>query len=144
VEQPQFVDAGRAGFSTEELSFASSLPSQDARGKPHLLLACSVLQYLPDPHAVLDQLADTGAPALFIDRTPVSDLPHDRLCIQHVPTSIHSASYPCWILSRSRLMARLERHWSLRAEFPCAEGSVRTDEGLPFTFVGLTLRRRTT
>jgi putative methyltransferase (TIGR04325 family) len=144
VEQPQFVDAGRASFSTEELSFAGSLPSQHSHVRPHVLLASSVLQYLADPHAVLDQLPATGASTLFIDRTPVSDLPHDRLCIQHVPASIYPASYPCWILSRSLLMARLEKNWSLRAEFPCAEGSVRTDDGVPFTFVGLTLRRKTT
>jgi len=142
VEQPQFVDVGRARFSTEELTFTDSLPSQHAHARPHFLLVASVLQYLADPHAVLDRLPATGASTLFIDRTPVSDSPHDRLCIQHVPASIYPASYPCWILSRSNLMARLERDWDLRAEFPCAEGSVRTEDGLPFTFVGLTLRRR--
>jgi hypothetical protein len=138
VEQPQFVEAGRARFSTAELSFADSLPPKmrsPGRMSCSHAASCSTspthtLSWTSWPHGRIDALHRPNAR---------QRLPEDRLCIQHVPASIYPASYPCWILSRSRLMARLERHWSLRAEFPCAEGSVRTDDGLPFTFVGLTL-----
>lgn len=142
VEQAHFVDTGRQRFSSDQLRFYGSLSEACANASPSVALASSVLQYLPDPYDVLEKLAATGATTLVIDRTPVSDLATDRLCIQHVPPSIYSASYPCWIFSRQNLMERLEKHWSLRAEFPCAEGAVRTDDGAAFSFVGLIMRRK--
>ena len=43
VEQPQFVEAGAQRFSSEELSFGTALPRDDAKLDPHVLLASSVL-----------------------------------------------------------------------------------------------------
>jgi putative methyltransferase (TIGR04325 family) len=142
VEQPSFVAAGRREFTTEELGFFDTLSELPAPAAPRVVLASSVLQYLENPHAVLDAFAAVGASHLVIDRTLMCDQPNDRLCIQHVPAQIYAASYPCRLLSRPRLLERLDRHWKLRCDFSCAEGRRTTEDGFPFEYRGLMLDRR--
>ncbi len=137
VEQPHFVAAGRAEFSTPELSFAETLQQVPWWGEPCVVLLSSVLQYLEDPQALLESLAQSGATSLIIDRTPVAEAPADRLCVQTVPPQIYRASYPCRIFARAALQAQLARHWELLAEFPSAEGRFSTRERFRFAFVGM-------
>jgi putative methyltransferase (TIGR04325 family) len=143
VEQQAFVEAGRSEFSTAELEFFGSVDEMPEGGGGRVILLSSVLQYLPEPARALAELLAASARHVVIDRTPLSRADADRLCIQHVPKHIYEASYPCWILSRSRLLAQLSAAWRVVAEFPCAEGSTRTEDGLPFEFRGLILERRT-
>lgn len=129
VEQPHFVQAGRARYTTDELVFHATIGDAAAARTPHAVLTSSSLQYLPDPHAVLAQLAATGARTLLIDRTPLVDADADRVIVQQVPPSIYPASYPCWILGRARLLAALGDGWELLADYPCADAPLRTDAG---------------
>ncbi len=143
VEQPSFVSLGRREFTTDELHFASSVDELRTHEVPPLVLLSSVLQYLEQPEATLIELLGLGATHLVIDRTPVSILPAHRLCIQHVPRSIYQASYPCWILSRPRLLALLDREgWQVLAEFDGREGRFTVANGLEFGFRGLIAQRR--
>ena len=141
VEQPAFVAAGLQEFATEELHFARTVKEACVDVLPDVALASSVLQYVEDPEAVLSSLTDSGARNLLIDRTPLTNGGVHRLCVQHVPSSIYPASYPCWILSRARLLERLIGRWRVVTEFPCAEGRMATDDGLAFEFKGLILER---
>lgn len=141
VEQSGFVAAGRAEFSTAELKFHESvreIPIAEVRAT---FLLSSSLQYLESPLALLDQLTARPARHLLLDRTPLSDLTTDRLCVQQASNSVYDASYPCWIFSRERLLERLAPHWRLVAEHPCPEGRQRTDDGLTFEFRGVILER---
>jgi len=142
VEQPAFVAAGQAEFSTDELRFVNLVDEVPRGGGASVVLASSVLQYLRDPAEALAAFAASGAGHLVIDRTPVSDQPVDRLCVQVVPRHIYAASYPCWIFSRQRLVEALSRDWRLVCEFPCPERTARTDDGLAFEFRGFILERR--
>jgi putative methyltransferase (TIGR04325 family) len=141
VEQPAFAAAGQAEFTNAELSFAGSLNELPVPGRESLALCAGVLQYLPDPHAVLEALTRLQVRHLMIDRTPLSDLPEDLLCVQRVPPQIYPASYPCWILSRQKLLRRLTPYWQVKAEFLNQEGGRRTSSGTPFAFKGLLLER---
>jgi putative methyltransferase (TIGR04325 family) len=141
VEQASFVEAGHNEFTTDELKFFASLSDLPERGSESVVLLSSVLQYLDDPLDRLREMESISAGHLIIDRTPLSEIAVDRLCIQHVPTHIYAASYPCWILSRSKLLDHLSRNWRLVAEYPCPEGSARTEDGLPFAFQGLILEK---
>lgn len=138
IEQPKFVAVGQQEFSTSELSFAysvSELPASDVRP---LILLSSVLQYLEDPERTLDDLLRLQASHLVIDRTPMSVLDAHRLCIQHAPKNIYHASYPCWVISRSRVGQRLSASgWQVLGEFPGMEGSFSTPSGVDFEFRGL-------
>jgi putative methyltransferase (TIGR04325 family) len=138
IEQPTFVDVGRREFSTDQLKFWNSIQELPATAAPHFVLLSSVLQYLEHPDRVLDELLALDADHLLIDRTPMSADPVPHLCLQQVPSSIYDASYPCWVLSRPRLLERLiEAGWRIVAELPAKEGGFRTPAGLGFQFGGL-------
>jgi hypothetical protein len=62
--------------------------------------------------------------------------------VQHVPRTIYDASYPCWALSRPRVLAMLrETGWRMQAEFTCREGTFSLSSGLEITFRGLIAER---
>ena len=142
IEQAAFVASGTAEFSSEELQFADLLAEIPPNEGQRVILASSVLQYLEDPSATLQEFDNSSAQHLIVDRTPLSAQATDRLCIQHVPKQIYAASYPCWILSKSKLLEQLSRNWRLVCDFPGADGIARTDDGVPFEFRGLVLERR--
>jgi len=82
-----------------------------------VVLLSSVMQYLEDPAALLRKIISTGVAHIVIDRTPFFDAHQDLLTVQHVPPEIYSASYPCWIFSRSTLLRMLEPNYRLVADF---------------------------
>lgn len=142
VEQASYVDAGRREFSTAELHFHTSIGEVPAAATPFTFVFSSVLQYLEHPDDALRSLQALPCRHLMIDRTTFSRQPDDRLCIQHAPKRVYNASYPCWILSKDRVLRLLSPHWEIISDFPNAEGSHRTSDGLPFEFRGLILERR--
>lgn len=137
VEQAAFVAAGRREFSNPELHFEEAIRNVPEITPNWLILASSVLQYVEDPYSVLKEFERIPACHLIIDRTPFSDSSSDLLVIQHVPKHIYNASYPCWILSRSRLLAGLSSRWKVMSDFACDTGKMRTDEGMSFEYRGL-------
>lgn len=141
VEQPVFVAAGQREFATDELHFDATITDVCRIRPPHLVLASSVLQYLERPWQMLDALEGTGARTLVIDRAPLSPAADDRLCIQQVPADIYPASYPCWLLSRDKLIARMDGRWRLACEFPALDGAWRTTDGQPFEYRGFIFER---
>jgi putative methyltransferase (TIGR04325 family) len=143
VEQPAFVAAGRAEFTTAELSFHDALNDLPGPVVPRVLVASSVLQYLPDPMRHLKAWAAAReVDTVIIDRTPMSGAAEHALAIQHVPRHIYPASYPCWVLSRVRLLEAFPG-WQTAAEFEGPEGAFRLPGGPRFTFNGLILERST-
>jgi putative methyltransferase (TIGR04325 family) len=138
VEQANFAAVGQNEFSTSELSFSSTvagLPPTDSRP---LILLSSVLQYLEHPLQALERLLQLNPSHVVIDRSPMSAIDDHRLTIQHVPKSVYDASYPCWIISRRRLLETLtSAGFQVIGEFPGMEGSFVTPHGLTFEFHGL-------
>jgi putative methyltransferase (TIGR04325 family) len=136
VEQPAFAAAGRAEFSTAELHFHERLADLPPALAPRLLMACSVLQYLPQPAQAIDEWTASDAQTLLLDRTPMWDGNADRACVQQAPRHIYDSSYPCWVLSRPQLFGRLERGWRLVCEFDSPEGRHTARGGPSFEFKG--------
>ncbi len=125
VEQPHFVTAGSELFGAEDkLSFAASVAQARTRS-PNAVLASSVLHYLPDPLAALDELVALDARGIVIDRTPLSDGDAGVVLSQHVPKSLGRASYPLWLLPREVVHARLCTRYELLAEFPAIDPPLR-------------------
>lgn len=144
VEQAAFAERGQRDFTTAALSFASSLDALPAAspGIARLILAANVLQYIEDPLAALVSFASNGARHLVLDRLPMSEEVGDRLCIQRVPRHVAVASsYPMWIFGREPMLERLATDWHVVCEFDCPEGQRRTEDGLRFTFQGISLER---
>lgn len=139
VEQPSFVEAGRR-YEDGRLRFFATVGECVGAITPDAVLLSSVLQYLPDPHAVLAELGDCGADTIIIDRTPMTEEGVDVPVVQHVPAEIYRASYPAWLLSGPRLLADLPG-WRLVADIPGIEPDMRTSGGQDFAWRGMLLTR---
>jgi len=142
VEQPAFVSRGKDTFQNEELRFCSSMDEALANGPPDVILLSSVLQYLPQPYDLIRLINEVSIRHVIIDRTPCSDLDRDVLTIQKVPAKIYSASYPCWIFSRSRLLAAFSPLFRLVTSFADSSGKWRGNR-VTFELAGFILDRDT-
>jgi putative methyltransferase (TIGR04325 family) len=118
VEQEKHVDCGKREFSNEELRFAYSVEEVLQQARPDVLLLSSVIQYLENPHAMLDYLLSQKVPYLILDRTPfLTKTSKDLLSIHHVPSSIYKASYPQWHLGYYGILKQIEVNYTILAEF---------------------------
>ncbi len=129
VEQPSMAAAGREGYTSAGLRFFDTIAESLRDGPPDVVLFSSVLQYLPEPYRVIEELGSIPGVALVVDRTPSDDGARDLLSVQTVPPSIYPASYPCWIFSRPRLEAALGARHVLRAAFTDPTTGWRSDRG---------------
>lgn len=139
VEQARQVEAGKQWFEDDQLKFYDSVEACLAATQPQVILLCSVLQYLPNPDATLDQLLRLPCDHLIIDRTPFWDGPIDRLCIQHVPAEIYPASYPSWIFSTDRFHSYVSAQWEIVAEF---DNPDKLPAPVEFAYRGMIVTRR--
>lgn len=129
VEQEHFVACGREDFENDQLVFYGSLDACLSEQSPKIAVFSSVLPYLEKPYGVLERIAESGIPHLYIDRTPVllSDEP-DRLTVQTVPPAVYDASYPAWFFNREKLLTFLARDFDLVVEFEAGEGEVTLEQ----------------
>lgn len=98
VEQPHFVQAGKAEFEDSVLKFSDETESAD------VLLLFSVLPYLEKPYDFINKFQEKKFQYIIIDRTPVIRSVKDRLTVQLVPEMIYKGSYPAWFFSEERLI----------------------------------------
>lgn len=142
VEQAHFVKAGRELLDDSRLHFYSSIGESCAITAPNVILLSSVLQYLPRPYDILDELSGLGAAYLIIDRTPFATSERDHIVIQTVPKEIYPARYPMWVFSLPKFRTFIDRHWELVASNTSPEGTVATGDAARFAFQGMLLERR--
>lgn len=124
VEQPHFVEAGREHIQDESLVFYPTIMECIASEKPNVVLLSSVLQYLEKPGEILEELMGCGADLIIIDRTPFHSGVNDLIVKQVVPEAIYSASYPMWILSRSKFINTLSQKFKLSINQLSPEGHI--------------------
>lgn len=130
VEQPHYVEAGRAEFANAELRFFRSVEDCLAVEpvRPNVLLFSSVLQYLPAPYETLEGLLRHRIPHVVVDRTAFVGGDRERLTVQTVPPSIYEASYPAWFLCERRLVGAFERGgYGLVADFDAIDFATLPD-----------------
>jgi putative methyltransferase (TIGR04325 family) len=142
VEQPIFVQRGRELFESEQLRFFSSMQECVDTMQPNVVLFSAVLPYLENPLEVLNLVMEAGVDFIIIDRTQFSELNADHLCIQHVPPGIYSATYPCWILSESKLKEAMTDRYKIVADFNAFGGKWHVTSGPTFTFRGMIFEKK--
>jgi putative methyltransferase (TIGR04325 family) len=140
VEQEHFVHCGRRVFETAQLRFFYTIAECLQQAAPNVALLSSVLQYLPKPYHVLDELINSGVPYILIDRTPFGDHGTDFITVQRVPPSIYVASYPCWVFGKQSFLDRFRARYQVIAQFDSSDGNAIAT-GRKFTFGGMILRR---
>jgi putative methyltransferase (TIGR04325 family) len=141
VEQEHFVQCGQELFETDQLQFFYTIRECLEKCLPNVVLLSSVLQYLPEPYLVLNELMDSNITYIVIDRTSFADIPEDFITIQHVPPSIYSASYPCWVFARQRFIERMNVNYEVLVEFDSVIDSPVNQGALKFKFGGMILRK---
>ena len=116
VEQPHVAACGREEFGNDRLRFWTSMEECGAATAMDVMLFSSVLQYLENPYAVLEQAAALRPAMILLARTPFAET-EEYITVQHVPASIYSASYPCRWLDRNRVNGILEKQYRLLPDF---------------------------
>src|SRR4029453_5586771 len=117
VEQPAHVICGQQEFPKEHLRFYESVESCLRVERPRVLLLSGVLQCLPKPYDVLDDLIRRAFDYIVVDRTAFLRNGRDRLTLEHVPAWIYPAVYPSWFLSEKRFLGLFAGQYELLASF---------------------------
>lgn len=105
IEKAHVVEHGKRHFGDDKLSFWRSLPEATEGWRPDIVIASSVLEYLPDRYDALATLARLNPGKIVIDRSPIGE--SERFMIQRVPARNGGYVVPCAVLSRSKLEAAL-------------------------------------
>jgi len=144
VEQDNFVVRGTALGLDERLTFYDSIESCVDQLNPNVAILSGVLQCLPDPREVLDQLLRSKIRVVILDRTPFGlDAVNDRVCVQVVPPSIYPASYPIWVFARQPFFDELALNYETKAHFEAIDGNWITSSGALVAHEGAILVLRT-
>jgi putative methyltransferase (TIGR04325 family) len=136
IEQKHYIDYALKNIKIDQLHFYYDIASFAAAEKIQVLLLSSVLSYLPDPFAYLDELLALNFEYVIIDKTPIHPGNKSRLTVQHVPPSIYKASYPCWFISEELLKEKMI-NYDLIDEF-----EVPMDCNLALAHKGFAFRRK--
>lgn len=118
VEQTHYVDAGQAYIQDEQLQFYKTIEECLSENQPNVVLLSSVLQYLPGPEKIIDEIIAVSADIVILDRTIINLSETNKINIQHVPASIYSATYPCRSFSESLLIKSMTSDYEMVADFP--------------------------
>jgi putative methyltransferase (TIGR04325 family) len=118
VEQPNFVDCGQKDFQNEELRFFNTVSEAITAFSPNVVLISSVLQYIENYEQLLLKILAERIPIIILDRVSVSLADTDTVYLQIVPSSIYSASYPCFMIAESKLIDHFAQNgYSLVEDF---------------------------
>jgi len=123
IEQPKFVECGKKHFENGQLKFYYDLNSCMKSEKSEVILLSSVIQYLEDSYALLDDIVKRDFEFIIIDRTIFFD-DEDRITVQRVPPSIYDASYPCRVFNRQKFLRYFSEGYDLIYDFEALGGNV--------------------
>jgi len=130
VETKTLVKIGRECSRSDGLSFVSDL--DEIQSPVDLILASSSLQYVEDARRTFHRLERLGARFLLIDRTPLSNLPEDKVLVQRVcrltDRGNYETGYPLWLLSRTIWEQEFFRHHRKLAEWRLHDQTVDLEE----------------
>jgi len=117
VEQEHYVKAGKEYFEDDHLKFFSSIENCLQVQKIDLILFSSSIQYLPEPHLLLKQLAGYNFDFIVFDRTAFHHGKKDRLTLQIVPPEIYKAAYPAWFFHEESFLNHFTSDYTVICDF---------------------------
>jgi len=141
VEQAEYVKRGQDLFESEQLRFYFSIYDCLKENKPQVALFSSVLQYLEQPHQIVQEIVESDIPYVVVNRTPFVEGDDDCLVVQHVPKKIYKASIPCWILGQQRFSNDFAREFDLIDTYVNRDAGVVIN-GKEMRFMGLVWKRK--
>jgi putative methyltransferase (TIGR04325 family) len=117
VEQQHYAAAGKEHFEDDHLKFFSSIEACLQVQKIDLILFSSSIQYLPEPHLLLERLAAYNFDFLVFDRTAFHHGEKDRLTLQIVPPEIYKAAYPSWFFHEESFLKHFTSGYTIVCDF---------------------------
>lgn len=141
VEQPHYAAAGKEQFENAELKFYSDFETCVRETAPNVLIASSVIQYLPEPLAMIQKFINSNIPYIIFDRTSFLSTADDKIAIQKVKPSIYEATFPIWFFNYEKFVAALTHNYQVIAEFEAFVAPQYIVEGIPGGDRGLILKK---
>ena len=124
VEQSHFAEAGNRYLANDILSFQNTIADSISLHQPNVVLFSGVLQYLPEPYAILQEAIASKADYIVIDRNPFIVKGETVLSLQKVPKRIVESSYPVWLFSESELKGLFLGKYSEITTFDALDGTI--------------------
>jgi putative methyltransferase (TIGR04325 family) len=140
VEQPHFAEAGNQYFLSDTLLFFKHMKTVVAEYRPNVILFSGVLQYLPDPYAVLNEAIDSPAEYIVVDRNPFTESEATIISVQKIPKQIIHSSYPVRLFNESEFRQIFAGKYSAVSTFDALDGTVGRGR-LKATFKGIVFRK---
>ena len=125
VEQNNFVETGNNYIADDVINFFNSIEDVLRNFyKPNVIIFSGVLQYLPNPYAILKKAISSKADYIVIDRNPFIFKGKTILSIQKVPKTIADSSYPVWLFNESELKNIFLKEYKEIAAFNAVDGII--------------------
>ena len=108
IEQPSFVKAGKEFAQAYEIPIEFCSTLTEISWPVDIIILSSVLQYLPKPYIILDQVLELNPQLIIIDRTAFIDMGNELWWAQDEPTYYGAPiSYPICPLLQEKLLTAL-------------------------------------
>lgn len=118
VEQKKFVEYGNKFFSDKSLNFFENIGEAINENNAKAIVLSSVIQYIEDFEALINQIINYNFKWIFIDRVGFSSQENlQRLSIQKVPKQIYEAIYPCWFFNYQKFIELFGKNYEVFGEF---------------------------
>ncbi|KKW09096.1 MAG: Methyltransferase, TIGR04325 family [Candidatus Kaiserbacteria bacterium GW2011_GWA2_49_19] len=142
IEQKNYVARGKALFENDVLKFYEDIKSCLKTTTPHILIASSVIQYLPQPYEQIRKFIDAGFDYILFDRTSFLENEKDKIAIQKVKPSIYQATFPIWFFNYRKMIETFQSRYNIVAEFDAFVAFRYGVSGIPGGDKGFFLKRR--
>ena len=140
VEQSHFVEAGNKNFANDVLSFHDFIADSLEHHNPNVVLFSGVLQYLPEPFAILQEAISSKADYIVIDRNPFIEYGKTMLSLQKIPKQIVEASYPVWLFNEQEFKQVFVEKYDEIASFDAIDATIGQGR-LTSNFKGVIFKR---
>lgn len=139
VERDVYCDVATRYVQHPRLHFHRSIEACCATGvEPGVILFSSVLQFLPDPWALMATIGELPVRHVLIDRCSISTEKRDRLTVFRASKAVVAdMTRPMWFFDEARLLAALGPNFSLIERFAGFEAL----PSIPSQFNGYILER---
>ena len=142
VEQDNYVRRAQEIQELSEILFYRNFGECYSAARPDVILFSTVLSYIEKPYDLLAYAQQLNVEYIIVNSTLFIDQDEDILTVQRISEPIYNASYPCWILSRTKFLQCLSERYELLAELPSDETATFHIQGSTAMFTGFFFRKR--
>jgi putative methyltransferase (TIGR04325 family) len=126
VDKDRFVEKGKVLFTNNKLKFAFSIKESIDLYQPNIAVLSNVLHRMECPFGVLDELAQSTIPYVFIDLIPVISKAENRVTRSFLPAVNEKTSYPSWHFSEALIKKKLQENYHILGEFDIKDKKLTT------------------